>query len=60
MIRRAGNSNCAHWIAARQSAPLLMRFGSEAQRQAFLPRIAAGEEYQLVQGFIGNSNVALT
>jgi hypothetical protein len=23
----------AHWIAARQSAPLLMRFGNEAQRQ---------------------------
>ncbi len=35
----------AHWIAARQSAPLLMRFGSEAQRQEFLPRIAAGSTY---------------
>lgn len=35
----------AHWIAARQSAPLLMRFGSEAQRQEFLPRIAAGTTY---------------
>lgn len=35
----------AHWIAARQSAPLLMRFGSEAQRLEFLPRIAAGTTY---------------
>ncbi len=35
----------AHWVAARQSAPLLMRFGSEAQRQEFLPRIAAGTTY---------------
>ena len=39
----AGAPVGAHWIAARQSAPLLMRFGSEAQRQEFLPRIAAGE-----------------
>ncbi len=35
----------AHWIAARQSAPLLMRFGSEAQRQEFVPRIASGTLY---------------
>jgi alkylation response protein AidB-like acyl-CoA dehydrogenase len=41
----AGAPVAAHWIAARQSAPLLMRFGSEAQRQAFLPRIAAGDTY---------------
>jgi alkylation response protein AidB-like acyl-CoA dehydrogenase len=41
----AGAPVGAHWIAARQSAPLLMRFGSEAQRQEFLPRIAAGTTY---------------
>ena len=41
----AGAPVAAHWIAARQSAPLLMRFGSEAQRQEFLPRIAAGTTY---------------
>ncbi len=41
----AGAPVAAHWIAARQSAPLLMRFGSEAQRQEFLPRIAAGDTY---------------
>ncbi|MDX1375929.1 MAG: acyl-CoA dehydrogenase family protein [Burkholderiales bacterium] len=33
----------AHWIADRQSGPLLLRFGTEAQREAFLPRIARGE-----------------
>ncbi|MEX2520283.1 MAG: acyl-CoA dehydrogenase family protein [Paracoccaceae bacterium] len=33
----------AHWIADRQSAPLLLRYGTEAQRRAILPRIAAGE-----------------
>jgi len=41
----AGAPVAAHWIAARQSAPLLMRFGSESQRQEFLPRIAAGDTY---------------
>lgn len=35
----------AHWIADRQSGPLLLRFGTEAQRQEYLPRIAAGECY---------------
>ena len=40
-----GNSAPAgsHWVADRQSGPLLLRFGSEEQRQAILPRIAAGE-----------------
>ena len=33
----------AHWIADRQTAPLLLRFGTEAQRRHFLPRIAAAE-----------------
>jgi alkylation response protein AidB-like acyl-CoA dehydrogenase len=33
----------AHWIADRQSGPLLLRFGTEEQRQFFLPKIAAGE-----------------
>ena len=33
----------AHWIADRQSGPLLLRFGTEAQRQKFLPAIARGE-----------------
>ena len=33
----------AHWVADRQSGPLLLRFGTEAQRQRFLPAIARGE-----------------
>lgn len=33
----------AHWIADRQSGPLLLRYGNEEQRQAYLPRIARGE-----------------
>ncbi|HRH89224.1 MAG TPA: acyl-CoA dehydrogenase family protein [Rubrivivax sp.] len=41
----AGAPVGAHWIAARQSAPLLLRFGNEAQRREFLPRIAAGTTY---------------
>ena len=41
----AGAPVGAHWIGARQSAPLLLRFGSEEQRREFLPRIAAGTTY---------------
>lgn len=33
----------AHWIADRQSGPLLLRFGTEEQRRKYLPGIAAGE-----------------
>jgi acyl-CoA dehydrogenase len=39
----AGAPVGAHWIADRQSAPLLLRYGSEEQRLAFLPGIARGE-----------------
>src|SRR5246127_1472732 len=39
----AGAPVGAHWIADRQSAPLLLRYGTEAQRLAFLPGIARGE-----------------
>jgi alkylation response protein AidB-like acyl-CoA dehydrogenase len=33
----------AHWVADRQSGPVLLRFGSEAQRLRYLPAIARGE-----------------
>lgn len=39
----AGAPVGSHWVADRQSGPLLLRFGTEAQRQAILPAIARGE-----------------
>ena len=39
----AGAPVSGHWVADRQSGPLLLRVGTEAQKQAILPRIAAGE-----------------
>ena len=39
----AGYDFGKQWIADRQSGPLLLRFGTEAQREAFLPRIVRGE-----------------
>jgi acyl-CoA dehydrogenase len=39
----AGAPVGAHWIADRQSAPLLLRYGTEEQRLDFLPGIAKGE-----------------
>lgn len=39
----AGAPVSAHWIADRQTAPLILRYGSEAQRAFFVPRIARGE-----------------
>ncbi|MBK9136388.1 MAG: acyl-CoA dehydrogenase family protein [Betaproteobacteria bacterium] len=35
----------AHWIAERQSAPMLLRFGSEAQKRLHVPRICRGESF---------------
>src|SRR5690606_15448437 len=39
----AGAPVTAHWIGDRQSGPLILRVGTEAQKQRFLPRIARGE-----------------
>lgn len=44
-VLAAGAPVGAHWIADRQSGPLLLRFGTEEQRQRFLPGIARGETY---------------
>ena len=41
----AGAPVGAHWIADRQSGPLLLRYGTEAQRQAHLPAMARGEMF---------------
>ena len=35
----------AHWFADRQSGPLFLKFGTEEQKQYFLPKIAKGECY---------------
>lgn len=41
----AGAPVAAHWIADRQSAPLILNYGTEAQRQFYLPRICRGEAF---------------
>jgi acyl-CoA dehydrogenase len=42
-LMAAGAPVAAHWFADRQVAPLLLRHGTEAQREALLPKIARGE-----------------
>jgi hypothetical protein len=39
----AGAPVGSHWIAERQSGPLILRYGTEDQKRTILPRIAAGE-----------------
>jgi hypothetical protein len=41
----AGAPVSGHWIADRQSGPLFLKFGTEEQKQFFLPKIAKGECY---------------
>src|SRR3546814_2404183 len=41
----AGAPVRAHWVADRQSGPLILKFGTEQQRLEYLPRIARGECY---------------
>jgi alkylation response protein AidB-like acyl-CoA dehydrogenase len=41
----AGAPVLAHWTADRQSGPLLLNFGSEEQKQRFLPPICRGESF---------------
>ncbi len=35
----------SHWIADRQSGPLILKYGTEAQRQLYIPAICKGEAF---------------
>lgn len=35
----------AHWIADRQSAPVIMRYGTEAQKDFYVPKVCRGEAF---------------
>lgn len=41
----AGAPVAAHWMADRQIAPALLRFGTEEQKREYLPRIAAAQAF---------------
>jgi alkylation response protein AidB-like acyl-CoA dehydrogenase len=40
-----GSPVAAHWIADRQTGPLLLKYGTEAQKKRYLPAIARGEAF---------------
>ena len=35
----------SHWIADRQSAPLILKYGTEAQKQFYVPKVCKGEAF---------------
>ena len=35
----------SHWIADRQSGPLILKYGTDAQKQFYLPRICKGDAF---------------
>jgi alkylation response protein AidB-like acyl-CoA dehydrogenase len=41
----AGAPVSAHWIADRQSGPLLLSFGTDDQKRKYIPAIARGESF---------------
>lgn len=41
----AGAPVSAHWIADRQSGPLILKYGTEAQKQFYLPKICRAEAF---------------
>jgi len=41
----AGAPVSAHWFADRQSAPLIAKYGTEAQKRFYLPAICRGEAF---------------
>lgn len=41
----AGAPVSGHWIADRQSAPLILHYGSDAQKERYIPAICRGEMF---------------
>lgn len=41
----AGAPVSAHWIADRQSGPLILKYGNQVQKQFYLPRISRAEAF---------------
>ncbi len=41
----SGAPVASHWIADRQSGPLILKFGTEAQRNFYIPRICRAEAF---------------
>ena len=41
----AGAPVAAHWIADRQSGPLIMRYGTESQKDFYVPRICRAQAF---------------
>lgn len=41
----AGAPVSAHWIADRQSGPLILKYGTESQKKFYLPRISRAEAF---------------
>ncbi len=41
----AGAPVSAHWIADRQSGPLILKYGTEAQKRFYLPRICQADAF---------------
>ena len=41
----AGAPVGSHWITDRQSGPLILKYGTEAQKRFYLPRICKGEAF---------------
>ena len=44
-LLNAGAPVYAHWIADRQSGPLILKYGTDAQKDFYLPKICNGEAF---------------
>ncbi|KQX18592.1 MULTISPECIES: acyl-CoA dehydrogenase family protein [unclassified Sphingomonas] len=44
-ILAAGAPVAAHWLAERQSAPMILRYGTEEQKRRIVPAICRGEAF---------------